>query len=113
MKFNGKNLRFEFRELLLDKLMDVRPITAKPPSSKISISSIGNGSRRYEQQLAELTSAYIISYNGRKLAEIYRRPHKKIILFEQFDSYRLPSKMLERTALDYIPAIKTEWRTGE
>jgi hypothetical protein len=111
IKVTTKDIEFDFRETLIKLFYDIPRMNRQTDIrlERIAVPTRYNYQRDQEAQLGK----YILFYKGRKFAEIQCKPHKVITLFEQFDQYRLASKILERTALAYIPEAKVEVRYGE
>lgn len=70
-------------------------------------------SRRYQSELANKSRGYRIVYKGMVFGEIYKVPHKRVILFEYFDHFRLFAKTFEKVVRTYAPEAKVEFRYGE
>lgn len=110
-KISTKDIEFDFREMLINIFYGVPRMNKH---SHVEVQRMPDPTRyNYQREQNKYLGKYILYYRGHKFAELQCKPHKIITLFERFDEHRLASKILERTALAYIPEAKVEMRYGE
>lgn len=108
-----KDIEADFIEDLTSFLYD-SPITQKHIYRlNFEPMPVAPSSHRYQATLNERNRGSYVVYKNRRFGEIYKRPHKKVILFEQFDEYRLFAKLFEKVVRTNVPEAQIEFKYGE
>lgn len=107
----GKDIEMEMRDVLMNIFNDTpRLIEAKHLNIRnVNETDEGTSPRyNYERDQIAWANKKRIDFDGRKLAIVRMRPHKKVTVYAFYDEGRYAQKVFERVVETYLPEVKLE-----